>query len=135
MVKIANLKIGPESRGSLRLCSVLELHHTIMSKRWDLGDWTKKKKRKKKDKAWNISLTNKIWIDCYLRQYSHPYGSYPKKFFLHPQLKSLFLFFFKYLFVWIIIGPFSCHYLSLFVNLTIDIGIIYNHSFNFIMSL
>ena len=42
-VKIVNLKIGPESRGILSLCSVLELHHTIMSKLWDLGGWTKRK--------------------------------------------------------------------------------------------
>ena len=48
MVKIANLKIGPESRGSLSLCSVLELNHTIMSKLWDLGGRTKRKERKKR---------------------------------------------------------------------------------------
>ena len=46
-VKIANLKIGPESRGSLSLCSVLELHHTIMGNLWDLGGRTKRKKKRK----------------------------------------------------------------------------------------
>ena len=45
MVKIANLKIEPESRGSLRLCLFLELHHTIMSKRRDLGGRTKRKEK------------------------------------------------------------------------------------------
>ena len=45
---VANLrlKIGPESRGILSLCSGMELHHPIMSKLWDLGGRTKRKERK-----------------------------------------------------------------------------------------
>ena len=35
---------GPESRCNLSLCSVMELHHPIMSKLWDLGGRTKRKK-------------------------------------------------------------------------------------------
>ena len=37
------LKIGPESRGILSLCSGMEIHHPIMSKLWDLGGRTKRK--------------------------------------------------------------------------------------------
>ena len=41
---IETLKIGTESRGNLSLCSGMELHHPIMSKLWDLGVQTKRKK-------------------------------------------------------------------------------------------
>ena len=44
---IESLKIGTESRGTHSLCSGLELHHPIMSKLWNLGGHTKRKKRKK----------------------------------------------------------------------------------------
>ena len=37
--------IGPESRGILSLCLGMELHHPIMSKLWDLGGRTKRKKK------------------------------------------------------------------------------------------
>ena len=37
--------IGPESRVIIRLCSVMELHHPIMSKLWDPGGRTKRKNR------------------------------------------------------------------------------------------
>ena len=45
---VANLrlKIGPESRGSLSRCSGMELHHPIMSKLWNLGGQTKRKKER-----------------------------------------------------------------------------------------
>ena len=40
------LKIGTESRGNHNLCSGLELHHTIMSKLWNLVGQTKRKEKK-----------------------------------------------------------------------------------------
>ena len=39
------LKIGPQSRCSLSRCSGMELHHPIMSKLWDIGGRTKRKKK------------------------------------------------------------------------------------------
>ena len=39
--------IGPESRVIHSLCSGMELHHPIMSKLWDLGGRTKRKKKVK----------------------------------------------------------------------------------------
>ena len=44
---IESLKIGTESRGNHSLCSGLELHHPIMSKLWNLGGRTKRKKERK----------------------------------------------------------------------------------------
>ena len=41
---IESLKIGTESRGIHSLCSGMELHHPIISKLWDLGGRTKRKK-------------------------------------------------------------------------------------------
>ena len=40
------LKIGTESRVNHSLCLGLELHHPIMSKLWNLGGQTKRKKNK-----------------------------------------------------------------------------------------
>ena len=39
-----NLNIGTESRGNLSLCSGLELHHPIISKLWNLGGQTERKR-------------------------------------------------------------------------------------------
>ena len=44
------LKIGTESRDNHSLCSGLELHHPIVSKLWNLGGQTKRK-RKMKEKV------------------------------------------------------------------------------------
>ena len=55
-VKIANLKIGTESRGIRSLCLVLELHHTIMSKLWDLGGRTKRKECPNYEAVWDRSV-------------------------------------------------------------------------------
>ena len=41
-----SLKIGTESRGNHSLCSGLELHHPIISKLWNLGGRTKRKKNR-----------------------------------------------------------------------------------------
>ena len=43
---IESLKIGTESRGDHSLCSGLELHHPIMSKLWNLGGQTKRRRKK-----------------------------------------------------------------------------------------
>ena len=53
------LKIGPESRCSLIQCSGMELHHPIMSKLWDIGGRTK---RKKKSGEYGDSLQLTNWI-------------------------------------------------------------------------
>ena len=39
---------GPESRCRFSLCSGMELHHPIMSKLWDIGGRTKRKRKKGK---------------------------------------------------------------------------------------
>ena len=46
--KHRTLKIGTESRGNHSLCSGLELHHPIMSKLWNLGGQTQRRKKERK---------------------------------------------------------------------------------------
>ena len=47
--KHRTLKIGTESRGNHSLCSGLELHHPVMSKLWNIGGQTQRKKERKKE--------------------------------------------------------------------------------------
>ena len=61
------LKIGTESRGNHGLCSGLELHHPKMSKLWNLGVQTKR--RKQEPAHWvNHSKLTSLNIDEYFKR-------------------------------------------------------------------